>query len=260
MSPYENYCNSMKERGLKPTMTEAQLHEAWGIKSVDEYIPLVARKSATARNVQATLNNHVADVGKTIKKNEQASLLGVLKNRIKDKKKKPKAVKLPKIKAVKPPKLPKVLKPKVDLKSMTPEEQRMHKNKLYAARVKKKREAEGKTGRFLMSSLSVEEQAQRKRLQRKQHRETSKTKHGVKVMTPEEMQRKREIANAWYAKNKEKRRLIRNEYMATNPEAKVKRNEAVRKWEEKNREHRREYARLWALEKRKRLREESLCA
>lgn len=268
MSPYERYCFIMIDKGLEPTMDEAQLHEAWGIKTEDkeEHIPFVARNSSTARNVSTTLNNHVTDVGKKVKKNDQSVLLSVLENRLKDKKKfpKPKAVKPPKIKVVKPPKIPKPPKepkpPKVNLKAMSPEERRIHTNTLYRLRMEKKRKEQGKEGRLLMSSLSAQEQAEHKRLQRKLYREASKAKHGVKVMTPEEMQRKRDIANAWYAKNKEQRRIKRNEYMATNSEARIKRNEAVRKWEEKNREHRNEYSRQWASQKRKRLREETLCA
>lgn len=268
MTPYERYCFIMLEKGLEPTMDEAELHKAWGIKIEDkeEHIPFVARNSSTARNVHATLNNHISNTDKKVKKNDQSVLLGVLENRLKDKKKspKPKAVKPPKIKVVKPPKIPKPPKepkpPKVNLKAMSPEERRIHTNTLYRLRMEKKRKEQGKAGRFLMSSLSAQEQEEHKKLQRKQYRETSKAKHGVKVMTPEEMQHKRDIANAWYAKNKEQRRIKRNEYIATNPEARIKRNEAVRKWEEKNREHRREYSRLWVLEKRKRLREETLCA
>jgi len=102
VTPHERYQAMMKERGLEPTMDEAELHKAWGIKTEDkeEHIPFVARKSSTARNVHATLDNHVADVGKKVKKNDQSDLLGVLENRLKEKKKLPKqnAEKRPRVK------------------------------------------------------------------------------------------------------------------------------------------------------------------
>ena len=251
MTPYERYCAQMKERGLKPTMTEAQIHEAFGIKTEDTHAPLVFRKSVKQSKPQLKTDAPTAN-----------ELLNVLTDRLKEKKetKKPKVVKPAKIKAVKVPKPPKISKPKVCLSLMTPEERRLHTNTLYTLRMKKKRESEGKTGRFLMESLSLEEQVEHKRIQRKQYRIAHKAKYGVKVLTPEENEHKKQIAREWYAQNREKRRLVRNEYMATNPEAKAKRSEAVHKWEEKNRDHRREYSRQWALAKRKKLREETLAA
>ncbi len=272
MTPYERYCAQMKERGLKPTMNEVQLHEAWGIKTEADHIPLVARKSATGKRVEPSLHNHGAnkkDTNPPLKVNlldtpkpTSNELLQVLENRLNAKKKSPKlkAVKPPKIKAVKVPKPPKVSKPKAVLKYSTPEEKRLRTNMLYAERMKKKREAEGKTGRFLMESLSPEEQLEHKRIQRKQYREAHKAKYGVKVLNVEEIERKKQIAREWYARNREKRWIVRNEYIATNPEARALKNQAVRVWEEKNREHRREYSRQWALAKRKKLREETLAA
>lgn len=58
MTPYEKYCNSMKELGFKPTMTETQLHEAWGIKREDEHIPILVRPKKNDRLVAPSLEVH----------------------------------------------------------------------------------------------------------------------------------------------------------------------------------------------------------
>lgn len=117
MTHHERYQAIMKEWGLEPTMNEAQVHEAWGIKSEEEeHIPLVARKSASRRNVEPTLENHGSSKGSsktTLKINlldtpspSSSGLLDVLDNRINEKKK-PKAETLPKVPKprYKPPKI-----------------------------------------------------------------------------------------------------------------------------------------------------------
>lgn len=59
MTPYEKYCSEMKARGLKPTLSEPQLLEAWGIKPKEEvHIPFIARKSSSHKNVKPTLSEH----------------------------------------------------------------------------------------------------------------------------------------------------------------------------------------------------------
>lgn len=246
LTQYQKYCNLCEDKGIyNPYKTEADYNRAYGILE-EEAVPLVLRsKHRSSIDDHARVVNQIRDARAKKKRETRVETI-----------KKPKAVKPPKIKVVKPPKEPKppkppkVTKPRANFKAMTPEEQRVHTNMLYAIRMKKKREAQGITGRFLMSSLSAEEQEEHKRLQRKKQREAYKLKHCNREKTPEQMQRKREVSNAWYAKNREECRIKRNEYLAKNPEARAKKNEAVRKWEEKNREHRLEYAREWAKKKR----------
>jgi hypothetical protein len=48
----------MKERGLKPTMSEAQLLEAWGIKTEEEHVPLLVRPKKDARLIHPTFKEH----------------------------------------------------------------------------------------------------------------------------------------------------------------------------------------------------------
>lgn len=87
MTPYENYCNIMKERGMKPTMNEAQVHEAWGIKREEEHTPFLSLRSSIHKNIKPTLSVHI-DLAKKPKeeikphaKNEE--LLKKLESRIK---------------------------------------------------------------------------------------------------------------------------------------------------------------------------------
>jgi hypothetical protein len=68
MTLHEQYCSQMKERGLEATMSEAELHKALGINKESTNAPFVARKSSTARNVRATLNNHISEAVKKPKK------------------------------------------------------------------------------------------------------------------------------------------------------------------------------------------------
>lgn len=101
MSYYENYLSEMKRLKQKPPyMNKEEVRKAWGIETEDEHIPLIARKNYTARNVHATLDNHISHVDKKVKKNDQSVLLSVLENRMKEKKKLPKqtAEKRPRVK------------------------------------------------------------------------------------------------------------------------------------------------------------------
>lgn len=98
MTPYEKYQYDCKAKGFKPTMTEKQLHEAWGIQK-EVHVPFVVRKSASNRNVIPTLENHgMAKV--TAKTPLKINLLDIPK----------------------PEPLPKVVKPKVIKTVMTKEE------------------------------------------------------------------------------------------------------------------------------------------
>lgn len=121
---YPEYCKDMKRLGVEPLPEEIWQRE-YAPKNEPYREPLIISPKNRAHPMSATLENHIADVGKKVKKNDQSDLLSVLENRLKEKKKKlpkPKAVKPIKIKALKVPKPPKVSKPKVNLKAMTPEE------------------------------------------------------------------------------------------------------------------------------------------
>lgn len=86
MKPYERYCSLMRERGLKPSMNEAQLLEAWGIKKDTISEALSIRPKRDARKVSASIGNH-------IKITSEAKPKKAPKAKKEPKPKKPKAVK-----------------------------------------------------------------------------------------------------------------------------------------------------------------------
>lgn len=72
MTAYERYCSMMRERDLEPTLSETELHKAWGIEPVDESVEFIARQNSTARNVVPTLENNIRTTSKTIDRGEFA--------------------------------------------------------------------------------------------------------------------------------------------------------------------------------------------
>lgn len=57
MSPYEKYCADCKRLGYKPTMSEKQVNEAWGIGKSEEPI-FISRTSTSEKQMTPTMVNH----------------------------------------------------------------------------------------------------------------------------------------------------------------------------------------------------------
>ena len=56
---YERYCADCKKFGYKPTMTEAELHIAWGIKEEIIELPSLKIRPKNQRPITPTLENHI---------------------------------------------------------------------------------------------------------------------------------------------------------------------------------------------------------
>lgn len=215
MSPYENYCNSMKDRGLKPTMSEPQLLEAWGIKVEDDYKPFLARKSSSHKKIEPTLSNHTSKSSSKpqlkinlldIPKPDNSALILDLESRIAEKKTK------------KPKKLTRSPNQvdRISFKNMTDDEIKAHRSRL-----------------------------------NKERRLRKKEDGTLNTLCDEDIAKQREYARKYYHDNRDVQLQKQNDRRKNRTEEQKERvREEARKWQEKNREHVNAKAREWKKKKR----------
>jgi hypothetical protein len=232
MSPYESYISEMKRLKQKPPyMTEAQLHEAWGIKKTNN-VPSVARSRSSNRNITPTLQNH-STARATAKPSLKINLLDIPKPE-------------PLLKVVKP-KVIKVVKPKVIKVIMTKEEKNVASLARYYAtkEAKAQQTRERQLARYhakkvtpkrvLYKDLTPEEIKERKKENKKRSYDKAKAagtyqkRKLVSQLSAQELQERREY-NRVYAQTPEQVQR-RKEYRQKNKENLLKQNQ---EWRVKN--------------------------
>lgn len=196
----------MMERGIKPSMTEPQLLEAWGIKE-EEVKPLAITPKRDARKVSPNLDNHIKISSEQKAKRKKKPLVAKHQEPKKEKPKKEKAQtrkkhdekwnEMRRAKRKEEIELG-IRKERANLKDMTDEERKDHKAKLtreYRARIK----ASG-----VKKELTPE--------QRKHRQELNRASYNRKKNDPEFKARKAQSSKKHRQANLEKYREIGREW------------------------------------------------